>query len=82
METDLSFELREIAEGTRPFPETTARRHHFVPAFSLACFAEPTGERKGRLFQLDVASGKPQRTSPDDAAFEIDLYTYGPARSG
>ena len=77
METDLNCQLREIAEGTRACPETTARRHHFVPAFSLARFAEPAGERKGRLFQLDVASGKPQRTSPDDAAFEIDLYTYG-----
>jgi hypothetical protein len=74
----MHFDLRQIAEGKKPFPDSAARRHHFVPAFSLAQFANPPGGRKGRLFQLDVRTGKPQRTSPDDAAFEIDLYSYGP----
>ncbi len=68
--------MRQLMETGRPFPDSAARRHHFVPAFALARFADPPGSRKGWLTQLDVRSGSPQRTRPDDAAFEIDLYTY------
>jgi hypothetical protein len=76
-ESDLQFELRGIAEGRSAFPETKARKHHFVPAFALAQFATPAEHRKGKLFQLEVNTGRPQRTTPNDAAFEIELYTYG-----
>jgi hypothetical protein len=75
----MRFELRSIVEGTRALPATTARRHHFVPAFALAQFGDPPGHRKAQLFQLDVQTSQTQRTSPDDAAFERELYTYGPA---
>ena len=68
--------MRAIAEGKEPLPPSSARRHHFVPAFALAQFAEPQGSRKGWMYQLDVESGAPQRTRPDDAAFVKDLYTY------
>jgi Protein of unknown function (DUF4238) len=74
LEGPLARELREISEGERDFPATTARRHHFVPAFSLANFAEPR-TRKGFLFQLETATGKPQKTTPNSTAFERDLYT-------
>jgi uncharacterized protein DUF4238 len=73
----LAQELAEIGDGKQAFPTTTARRHHFVPAFLLARFAEPA-TRKGFLFQLDVATGKPQRTTPDSTAYEDYLYATGP----
>jgi hypothetical protein len=76
VEGPLAEELREIADGRRAIPPTTARRHHFVPAFVLARFATPA-TRKGWLFQLDTKSGKPQRTTPDSTAFEKDLYSPG-----
>ena len=69
-------EMRSIMNGDQPFPRSSARRHHFVPAFSLAQFADPRGSRKGWIFQLDVRSGKPQRTRPDDTAYAKDLYAY------
>lgn len=76
--------LREIAEGSRTLPSTPARRHHFVPSFSLARFAKPQ-KRDGTLFQLDVASGRPSRTTPDKSAFVEELYSFdtddGPDRS-
>jgi hypothetical protein len=31
IEGPLTRELREIGDGKRDFPKTTARRHHFVP---------------------------------------------------
>lgn len=73
-ESPLRAEMRAFVEAGG-LPESPARRHHFVPAFALAQFARPT-ERKGWLYQLDVTSGKPQRTRPDDVAFGVDLYTY------
>lgn len=69
-------QLREIGLGEQSLPPSFARRHHFVPAFALAQFARPPGTRDGWLHQLDVRSGRPQRTRPDDAAFVRDLYTY------
>jgi hypothetical protein len=78
----LVLEMRDYVEGRRPFPTTTARRHHFVPAFALAQFARPTGDRKGWLFQLDLESGQSVRTRPHDAAFEIEMYTYEDSSGG
>ena len=74
VEGPLARDLRAIAEGRQALPESKGRRHHFVPAFLLAAFAEPPGQRKGWMFQLDVRTGRPQRTKPDSAAFEKDLY--------
>jgi hypothetical protein len=74
IEGPLARELREIGEGKRDFPKTTARRHHFVPAFLLAQFAAPRGDRRGFMAQLDTRSGKPQKTTPNAACFERDLY--------
>jgi hypothetical protein len=76
VEGPLAAELREIGDRGA-FPETSARRHHFVPAFLLARFAAPVGQRKGKLFQLDVGSGRPARTTPNDACFRRDFYTQG-----
>lgn len=70
----LNNDLRAIAEGEASLPTTSARRHHFVPAFHLARFAEPAGDRKARLYQLDTRTGTPQRTNPDSACFVRDLY--------
>jgi hypothetical protein len=74
-EGPLRAEMRAILEGAKAFPESFARRHHFVPSFVLAQFAQPAS-RKGFLYQLDVRSGRPQRTRPHDAAFGVDLYAY------
>ncbi len=75
-ESPLRAQLREIAAGRQSLPHSVARRHHFVPAFSLAQFAQPAGSRTGWLSQIDVRTGTPQRTRPQDAAFDRDLYTY------
>jgi hypothetical protein len=75
-ESPLIAQLRQIGSGEQSLPPSFARRHHFVPAFALAQFAQPPGTRDGWLHQLDVRSGRPQRTRPDDAAFVRDLYTY------
>lgn len=69
-------ELHLIAKGEKTLPPSCAQRHHFVSAFALARFATPVGSRKGWMFQLDVRSGTPKRTRPEDAAFVKDLYTY------
>ncbi len=70
----LARELLEIAQRSRDMPATTTRRHHYVPAFLLARFAEPAGDRRGWLYQLDTSTGEPQKTTPDAACFERDLY--------
>jgi Protein of unknown function (DUF4238) len=72
-EIPLFRHLREIADGTRPKPETSARRHHYVPSFLLARWARPQ-KRDGELFELLVPGGRPRRTTPDQSAFKRDLY--------
>src|ERR1700721_2779820 len=74
LEGPLVSHPREIAEGERAFPSTTARRHHFVPSFALARFATPP-KREGVLFAMDTASGKPDKTTPDHSAFVEELYS-------
>src|SRR4051812_43168731 len=73
LEPPLFKHLREIADGTRPRPETKARRHHYVPSFLLARWAAPP-KRDGALVGLDVATGDAYTTTPDKSAFEKDLY--------
>jgi hypothetical protein len=48
-------------------------RHHYVPAFYLAEFAE-TRVRHGRLRVFDVNTGRTYGGTPDSVAFERDLY--------
>jgi Protein of unknown function (DUF4238) len=74
IEGPLVRDLREIAEGKREFPKTTARRHHYVPAFVLSHFVEPRGDRRSFMAQLDTTNGQPRKTTPNDACFEKDLY--------
>jgi Protein of unknown function (DUF4238) len=74
LEGPLVGHLREIAEGKRAFPSTTARRHHYVPSFALARFATPP-KREGVLFSMNTASGKPEKTTPDRSAFVEELYS-------
>jgi uncharacterized protein DUF4238 len=74
MEGPLVRELREIGEGSRDFPVSTARRHHYVPAFVLAKFATPRGDRRAFMAQLDTRTGRPGKTTPHDSCFEKDLY--------
>jgi hypothetical protein len=50
-----------------------AERHHYVPAFYLAEFAEPR-DRDGRLRVFDVNSGRTYGGTPDSQGFERDLY--------
>jgi hypothetical protein len=71
----LRTEMQAIMEGSASLPDASAGRHHFVPAFALAQFARPAA-RKGWLTQLDVRSGTPQKTRPNDASFETGLYMY------
>jgi hypothetical protein len=73
-EIPLFKHLREIADGTRPKPQTRARRHHYIPSFLLARWAMPQGQRQGKLFELLVPGGRPRTTTPDRSAFRRDLY--------
>jgi hypothetical protein len=76
VEGPLAAELRRIGERGE-FPVSHARRHHFVPAFLLAQWADPCGQRNGRLHQLDISTGRPQRPSPASACFKRDFYAQG-----
>ncbi len=68
----LGKELLEIAEGKRPWPESNAKRQHYVPKFQLADF---TLDGK-TLFQLKTASGAPRKTTPTLAASKKFFYVY------
>ena len=66
--------LREIAEGKRPMPQIDARNQHYVPSFLLARWAMPP-KRKGRLYELLVATGDVKATKPGKVSLQRDLYT-------
>ena len=48
----LGHELAAIAAGSKPWPESKARRHHYVPRFQLAKFAKDGKS----LFQLHTTA--------------------------
>lgn len=50
------------------------KRHHYVPAFLIAQFADPLGDRHGRVMELDVKTGKPRKTTPDSTGFVKHFY--------
>jgi hypothetical protein len=66
--------LREMTSGAKKLPETQARKHHYVPSFLLARWAMPQA-RDGRLFSLEVSSGKVTQQKPGKVALKKDLYT-------
>ncbi|HTU13672.1 MAG TPA: DUF4238 domain-containing protein [Solirubrobacterales bacterium] len=53
----------------------TAKRHHYVPRFLVARFANPAGPR-GTLVQLDRGTGRALRTSPTNAAVIGHYYDF------
>ncbi|HEY5053373.1 MAG TPA: DUF4238 domain-containing protein [Solirubrobacterales bacterium] len=74
-EGSLAFAMREIGAGRRRMPESEAKRHHIVPRFLLARFAEPPGDNDGHLAQLDTTSGATARVSVRTAATRHRFYS-------
>jgi hypothetical protein len=68
----LGRELAAIGTGKKPWPESKARRHHYVPRFQLAKFTTVGST----LFQLNTKTGQPRKTTPTDAAYKKDFYIY------
>jgi hypothetical protein len=68
----LGKELLAIADGRKPWPESNAKRQHYVPKFQLADFTLD-GET---LFQLKTATGAPRKTTPTLAASKKFFYVY------
>jgi hypothetical protein len=74
-EGSLAFAMREIGAGRRQMPESEAKRHHIVPRFLLARFAEPPGDNEGQLVQLDTTNGATARVSVRTAATRHRFYS-------
>jgi hypothetical protein len=74
-EGSLAFAMREIGAGRRRMPESEAKRHHIVPRFLLARFAEPPGDNEGQLVQLDTTNGATARVSVRTAASRHRFYS-------
>ncbi len=74
-EGSLAFAMHEIGAGRRRMPESEAKRHHIVPRFLLARFAEPPGNNDGRLAQIDTTSGATARVSVKTAATRHRFYS-------
>lgn len=73
--------MREIGAGRRPYPVSTAKRHHIVPQFLLARFAAPASN-EGRLFYLDRRGGGSNgRIAVRDAAQRHRFYAVETAES-
>lgn len=71
-ESPLGRELIEIAEGKKPWPESNAKRQHYVPRFQLSDFTRDGST----LFQLKTATGAPRKTTPTLAASKKFFYVY------
>jgi len=56
-------------------PKSDAKRHHIVPRFLLARFAEPLGDNQGRLVQLDIKQGATNPVSVKTAATRHRFYS-------
>jgi hypothetical protein len=67
----LIAEMRQTGDYGR-IEKSEAKRHHFVPQLLLREFSADPDRRA--LFQLDVSTGQPRKTSVRDAAFKHRLY--------
>jgi hypothetical protein len=65
--------MHEIGAGRRAFPKSDAKRHHIVPQFLLANFAEPP-TKDGLLYALDRKTGANRRVAVRDAANRHRFY--------
>jgi hypothetical protein len=74
-EGSLAFAMREIGAGRRRMPESEAKRHHIVPRFLIARFADPPGGNEGQLVQLDTTNGATARVSVRTAATRHRFYS-------
>jgi hypothetical protein len=66
--------MKEIGAGRRALPRSDAKRHHIVPQFLLAKFAEPPAKVGGHLYQLDRKSGANRRVAVKSAATRRRFY--------
>jgi hypothetical protein len=71
-ESSLFQEFEKHLEAGDDVPDSSAKRHHFIPQFLLRRFLAPGKER---LFQLDTHTGKPQAIAPADAASRRHFYS-------
>jgi hypothetical protein len=67
--------MHEIGAGRRTMPRSEAKRHHIVPRFLLARFAEPPGDNRGQLLQLDTTSGASRPVSVMTAGTRHRFYS-------
>ncbi|HMH47684.1 MAG TPA: DUF4238 domain-containing protein, partial [Solirubrobacteraceae bacterium] len=61
--------MQSFEEGKEPFPNCDGERHHYVPQFLLKRF-----RGGGKLYQLDKETGVCEETTPNEAAWQKDLY--------
>jgi hypothetical protein len=71
-ETPFAQRLIQIELGLASWPEPDAKRHHFIPQFMLNRFAKVDE----RIFQLEKATGRPQRISVSEAASRRHFYRF------
>ncbi len=69
----LGHSMHAIGAGHRSLPRSEAKRHHIVPQFLLARFAEPP-TKDGQLYQLDQRSGANRRVAVSKAAARHRFY--------
>lgn len=72
----LFAQLEAVGTGKRPMPESQARRHHYNPRLIIRGFVGRARDGSQQLYRLDVRSGKPQRTSVDNAGSELRYYRF------
>ena len=65
-------ELIQIELGLKSWPNSNAKRHHFIPRFLLNRFADDDE----RLTQLDTSTGAPQQIGAKQAASRHHFYTF------
>ncbi len=65
----------EVTIDAARFPSSAAKRHHYVPAFLIARFGEPPGQRGGHVVQMDKTTGRPSRMRVDNVGFIKHYYT-------
>jgi hypothetical protein len=77
----IAHTLWEIGARRRPFPQSDAKRHHIVPQFLLANFAEPP-TKEGRLYAVDRSTGANHPVSVKNAANRHRFYAVETTEAG